>query len=33
VFQHEVDHLNGIVFIDKAHNLRRVEPSADQPRI
>lgn len=25
VFQHEVDHLNGILFIDRAKNLRRVD--------
>lgn len=25
-FQHEVDHLNGILFIDKAQNLREIQP-------
>ena len=25
VFQHELDHLEGIVFVDKAQNLRKVE--------
>ena len=25
VFQHEVDHLNGILFIDKAKNLKKIE--------
>lgn len=25
VFQHEVDHLNGVLFIDKAHDLRKYE--------
>ena len=25
IFQHETDHLNGILFIDKAKNLRRYE--------
>lgn len=25
VFQHEIDHLNGILFVDKAKNLQRVE--------
>ncbi|HQA49394.1 MAG: peptide deformylase [Syntrophomonadaceae bacterium] len=25
-FQHEIDHLNGILFIDKATELRRVKP-------
>ena len=26
IFQHEVDHLNGVVFIDKAKNLHQSEP-------
>jgi peptide deformylase len=26
IFQHEVDHLNGILFIDKARDLERVDP-------
>lgn len=34
VFQHEVDHLNGIVFIDKAKNLHQSESEdADNGRI
>jgi peptide deformylase len=24
-FQHEIDHLNGILFVDKAENIRPVE--------
>jgi peptide deformylase len=27
IFQHEVDHLNGILFIDKAKDLERVDPA------
>jgi len=26
VFQHEVDHLNGILFIDKAYNIQEIPP-------
>lgn len=26
IFQHEVDHLNGVLFIDKAKDLERIEP-------
>jgi len=26
VFQHEIDHLNGILFIDKARNLHEIDP-------
>lgn len=26
IFQHEIDHLDGILFIDKAHNLEEVTP-------
>jgi peptide deformylase len=26
IFQHEVDHLNGILFTDKANNLREIKP-------
>ena len=26
IFQHEVDHLNGILFIDKAKNLEEIPP-------
>jgi len=29
IFQHEVDHLNGILFIDKAKNMREVLPKSD----
>jgi len=28
IFQHEVDHLNGILFIDKAKNIQKVEPQS-----
>lgn len=27
IFQHEIDHLNGILFIDKAKNLEEIPPS------
>lgn len=26
IFQHETDHLNGILFIDHAHDIRKMEP-------
>lgn len=29
IFQHEVDHLNGILFIDKAENLQEILPDSD----
>jgi len=29
-FQHEIDHLNGILFIDRAVNLERVRPSEEE---
>lgn len=29
IFQHEVDHLEGILFIDTAHNLRELPPQND----
>lgn len=29
VIQHEVDHLDGILFVDKAKNLRKLEPDND----
>jgi len=29
VFQHEIDHLNGTLFVDKAKELRKVEHDAD----
>jgi peptide deformylase len=28
VFQHEVDHLNGILFIDKAKSIQKIEPKS-----
>lgn len=28
-FQHEIDHLDGILFIDRAVSIRRVEESSD----
>lgn len=31
IFQHEVDHLNGILFIDKAENVRDIPPAKDEP--
>lgn len=27
IFQHETDHLNGVLFTDKADNLRKIDPS------
>ena len=33
IFQHEVDHLNGILFIDKAKNLHTYENSEQKERI
>lgn len=27
IFQHEIDHLNGVLFTDKADNLREIDPS------
>jgi peptide deformylase len=27
IFQHEIDHLNGILFIDHAHDIRKMEPA------
>jgi len=29
IFQHEIDHLNGILFIDKADNLQEILPEKD----
>jgi len=29
IFQHEVDHLNGVLFIDKAKNLVEIKPEKD----
>ncbi len=30
IFQHEIDHLNGVLFIDKATNLRDMPPEKDE---
>jgi len=30
IFQHEIDHLNGILFIDNAINLRKFEPTNEK---
>jgi peptide deformylase len=30
VFQHEIDHLGGVLFIDRAKRLRKVEPEEEQ---
>jgi peptide deformylase len=30
IFQHEIDHLNGILFDSKAHNLRDLPPEVEQ---
>ncbi|MEX0651921.1 MAG: peptide deformylase [Candidatus Paceibacterota bacterium] len=27
IFQHEIDHLNGVLYVDHAHNIREVDPS------
>jgi peptide deformylase len=34
IFQHEIDHLNGVLFIDKAHDIIEVVPEkiADEPK-
>jgi len=32
IFQHEIDHLNGILFIDKAVNVRDLPPETDGQR-
>lgn len=29
IFQHEIDHLNGVLFIDKARNLHTVDPETN----
>lgn len=29
IFQHEIDHLNGVLFIDKAKNLQEIQPELD----
>jgi peptide deformylase len=30
VFQHEIDHLDGVLFIDRAKRLWKVEPEEEQ---
>ena len=30
IFQHEIDHLNGILFIDKAHDLEEIPPAPEE---
>lgn len=30
IFQHEIDHLDGVLFIDKAKNLREILPEQDE---
>jgi peptide deformylase len=32
IFQHECDHLDGVLFIDKAENLRDMPPTTHEPR-
>jgi peptide deformylase len=32
IFQHEIDHLNGVLFIDKAENVRDLPPNKDESR-
>ena len=32
IFQHEIDHLNGILFIDKAKNLEEILPDENPPK-
>ncbi len=32
IFQHEVDHLNGILFIDKAIDIERIDPAKPSPQ-
>ena len=29
IFQHEIDHLDGILFIDKAKNIKRINPNVE----
>ena len=31
IFQHETDHLDGVLFTDKADNLREIDPSQSHP--
>ena len=32
IFQHEVDHLNGILFVDKAENIKNIPPDNESKR-
>lgn len=32
IFQHEIDHLNGVLFIDKAENVRDMPPASNEPQ-
>ncbi len=32
IFQHEIDHLDGILFIDRAQDLEEVPPPAEKPK-
>jgi len=32
IFQHEVDHLNGVLFVDHARDLEIIEPEAAKPK-
>jgi peptide deformylase len=31
IFQHEIDHLDGVLFIDRAERVWRLEPEAETP--
>jgi peptide deformylase len=31
IFQHEIDHLNGILFIDRAKKVWKIEEDVSQP--
>jgi peptide deformylase len=33
IFQHEIDHLDGILFIDKAKNLKEVKPENNRSKV
>ena len=33
IFQHEIDHLNGILFIDKAENIREISGETNQSKV
>jgi len=32
IFQHEIDHLNGVLFIDKAKNVQKINPEQNDKR-